>query len=146
MAFRLGDDEEGGLLGDINVTPLVDVMLVLLILFMVTAPMLQQGFEVNLPDASAKNLKSPPQEPLVLAIRKDGLVYLGREPIQPARLVDRLRGLLRGRGDDTVYLRGDREVPYGKVIELLDILQAAGIVKVALITEGVEPTGSRSAR
>ena len=138
MAFKLHDEEEGGLLGDINVTPLVDVMLVLLILFMVTAPMLQQGFEVNLPDAAAKNLSRPPDEPLVLSMRSDGLIYLGKEPIQPNRLADRLRGLLQGRSSDVVYLRGDKEVPYGRVVELLDTLQGAGILKVALVTEPAE--------
>ena len=138
MAFKLHDEEEGGLLGDINVTPLVDVMLVLLILFMVTAPMLQQGFEVNLPDAAAKNLSRPPDEPLVLSMRRDGLIYLGKEPIQPNRLADRLRGLLQGRSSDVVYLRGDKEVPYGRVVELLDTLQGAGILKVALVTEPAE--------
>ena len=138
MAFRLHDDDEGGLLGDINVTPLVDVMLVLLILFMVTAPMMQQGFEVNLPDAAAKNLNRTPEEPLVLSMRKDGLVYLGKEPIQAARLADRIRGLLKGRSSDVVYLRGDKEVPYGRVVELLDMLQAAGLLKVALVTEPAE--------
>ena len=138
MAFKLHDEEEGGLLGDINVTPLVDVMLVLLIIFMVTAPMLQQGFEVNLPDAAAKNLSRPPDEPLVLSMRRDGLIYLGKEPIQPNRLADRLRGLLQGRSSDVVYLRGDKEVPYGRVVELLDTLQGAGILKVALVTEPAE--------
>lgn len=138
MAFRLGGDDDGGLLGDINVTPLVDVMLVLLILFMVTAPMLQQGVAVDLPDASSRNLPQNQAEPIVLSLRKDGLVYLGKEPLQPARVADRLRAALRGRSDDAIYLRGDQEVPYGKVIALLDTLQKAGIVHVNLVTESNE--------
>jgi biopolymer transport protein TolR len=137
MAFRMGDDD-GGLLGDINVTPLVDVMLVLLILFMITAPMLQQGVAVDLPDAEARNIPQKQTEPVVLSLRKDGLVYIGKEPVQAPRVAERLRAVLRGRTEEPVYLRGDQEVPYGKVISLLDSLERAGIVHVNLVTESIE--------
>jgi biopolymer transport protein TolR len=142
MAFRTGSGDDG-LLGDINVTPLVDVMLVLLIIFMVTAPMLHQGMEVVLPKADAKNLPNRADEPLVLSINRNGQLYLGSEPVHPSRLIERLRPLLRGRAEQGVLLKGDREAQYGSVIEVLDLLQRAGIDKVGVITQRPEPAERR---
>jgi biopolymer transport protein TolR len=139
MAFHfgatVGGDEDDQVMGDINVTPLVDVMLVLLIIFMVTAPMLHQGIEVALPRADADNLPQRVEDPLVLTINRDGLVYVRATPVHPSQLVERLTPMLRARGDDSLYLKGDRDVAYGRVIEVLDILQRGGIDHVGMVTE-----------
>ena len=138
MAFSMipGGDEEP-LLADINVTPLVDVMLVLLIIFMIAAPMLHQGIEVNLPEADSDELPLRVEDPMVLSLNKQGLVFIRDQPVHPSQLVDRLQPLLEARGDDSVFLKGDRDLPYGKVIEVLDVLHQGGITHVGLVTEGV---------
>ena len=135
MAFQLGTGDEDSPLADINVTPLVDVMLVLLIIFMVTAPMLHQGIEVALPKADARNLPPRVDDPLIVSINRDGLVFLRDTPVHPTQLVERLTPMLKARGDDSVYLKGDRDVPYGRVIEVLDILHRGGIERVGMVTE-----------
>ena len=137
MAFSMipGGDEEP-LLADINVTPLVDVMLVLLIIFMIAAPMLHQGIEVNLPEADADELPLRVEDPMVLSLNKQGLVYIRDQPVHPSQQVDRLRPLLEARGEDSVFLKGDKDLPYGKVIEVLDILHQGGITHVGLVTDG----------
>lgn len=147
MAFGVGapgtgqDDER--VLSDINVTPLVDVMLVLLIIFMITAPMLHQGIEVALPRADADNLPMRVDDPLVLSINREGLIFLDDEPVHPTRIGERLLPLLEARGDDSVFIKGDRDVPYGRVIELLDILHQAGITRIGMITERPLDTARR---
>ncbi|MBP1641368.1 MAG: hypothetical protein H6Q03_37 [Acidobacteria bacterium] len=143
MSFLTGThgQEEEEVLSDINITPLVDVMLVLLIIFMITAPMLHQGIEVALPKSEAPNLSNRLSDPIVLSINRDGLVYLKDKPVHPTRLVEVLTPQLRGRADETVFVKGDRDVPYGRVIELLDILQRGGIVKVGMVTERPERKG-----
>ena len=143
MAFGVGphDSDEEQSMADINVTPLVDVMLVLLIIFMITAPMLHQGIEVALPQAEAAALPQRIQDPLIVSINRDGLVFLQDQPIHQAQLVERLISLLEARGDDTVYLKGDREVSYGRIMEVLDLLHQGGIVNVGMVTE--KPRRSR---
>src|SRR5258705_11934836 len=108
MAFNLGGDngDDEPVMADINVTPLVDVMLVLLIIFMIAAPMLHQGIEVALPRAQAKNLPLKVEDPIVLSINRDGLVYIRETPVETADLVDRLKAQLQARPDDTVFLKG----------------------------------------
>lgn len=139
MAFNVGSggngDDDDPVLADINVTPLVDVMLVLLIIFMIAAPMLHQGVEVALPRADAQNLPMRVEDPLVVSVDREGNVYLQESQIAPEDLVDRVTNQIKARGDDSVFLKGDREVPYGRVIELLDILHQGGIVRVGMITE-----------
>ena len=139
MAFLAGsssEDEE--VLSDINITPLVDVMLVLLIIFMITAPMLHQGIEVALPKSDAPTIPTKADDPLVLSINRDGLVYIKDKPVHPTRLVEVLTPMLRGRSDETVFLKGDRDVAYGKVIEVLDLLHRSGIEKVGMVTERLD--------
>ena len=139
MAFNLGNGgDDDSVMADINVTPLVDVMLVLLIIFMIAAPMLHQGVEVALPRADAPNLPMRVEDPLVLSIDRNGTVYVREDAVDPADLVDNLRAQIASRGDDTVFLKGDREVPYGKVIEILDILHRGGIVHVGMVTDRPE--------
>ena len=143
MAFGVGphdsDDEQS--MADINVTPLVDVMLVLLIIFMITAPMLHQGVEVALPQAEAASLPQRSQDPLIVSINREGLVYLQDQPVHQSQLVERLSLLLEARGEDTVFLKGDREVSYGRIMEVLDLLNQGGIVNVGMVTE--KPRRSR---
>lgn len=137
MAFNLGngDGDEDPVMADINVTPLVDVMLVLLIIFMITAPMLHQGIEVALPRAEAQNLPLRTEDPLVLSIDRGGNVYLRESPVEVSELVDRVKAEMSGGGDDAVFLKGDRDVPYGRVIEILDLLHQGGIVHVGMVTD-----------
>ncbi len=132
-------DPDSDLLGEINVTPLVDVMLVLLILFMITAPMLHQGIEVALPKAESPNLATRIEEPLVLSINRDGLVYVRDQPVHPTRLVEVLTPQLRGRQDQLVFLKGDRDVLYGRVVEVLDLLRRGGISQVGMVTDRPDP-------
>ena len=137
MAFSMGNGngDEDPVMADINVTPLVDVMLVLLIIFMITAPMLHQGIEVALPRAEAQNLRMRTEDPLILSIDRGGAVYLKDSPVDIADLVGQLKGLMSERGDDSVFLNGDRDVPYGRVIEVLDTLHRGGIVHVGMVTD-----------
>ena len=136
MAFNLGNgDDDDPVMADINVTPLVDVMLVLLIIFMIAAPMLHQGVEVALPRADATNLPMRVEDPLVVSIDRDGNVYLQETRIAAEDLVDRLTDQIKARGDDSVFLKGDRDVPYGRIIEILDVLHRGGIVRVGMVTE-----------
>lgn len=128
-------DREEAILADINITPLVDVMLVLLIIFMITAPMLHQGIEVALPQADAEPLPMRIDDPLVLSVNRDGLVYVQDEPIHPSQLMERLRPLIAARGDETVFLKGDRELAYGIIMEVLDVLHDGGIQNVGMVTE-----------
>ena len=130
-----GDHRDDTVLADINITPLVDVMLVLLIIFMITAPMLHQGIEVALPQADSEPLPMRVDDPLVLSINRDGLVYVQEEPIHPSQIIERLQPLIEARGDDTVFLKGDRELAYGAVMEVLDILHDGGIQHVGMVTE-----------
>ena len=143
MAFKMmpGDEPEETLLAEINVTPLVDVMLVLLIIFMITAPMLHQGIEVQLPEADAKPLPMRVEDPLVLSINRDGLVYVQDEPIHPSQLVERLEPILATRGDESLFLKGDRNLEYGKVLEVLDLLNQGGIQNVGLVTQPARDRG-----
>jgi biopolymer transport protein TolR len=139
MAFTLGNSGGGGdddpILADINVTPLVDVMLVLLIIFMVAAPMLHQGVEVALPRADAPNLSMKMEDPLVISIDRNGRIYLREDAVETDELVAQVKSRISDKGDDTVFLKGDRDVPYGKVIEVLDTLHQGGIVHVGMVTD-----------
>ena len=136
MAFAVGSGgDDDAVLSDINVTPLVDVMLVLLIIFMITAPMLHQGVEVALPKANAEAMDIKAKDPLVLSINRNGIVYLQDKPVHPTQLVETLTPILAARADTAVYLKGDREIPYGQVITVLDLLHQGGITTVGMVTE-----------
>ena len=116
-------------LSEINVTPFVDVMLVLLIIFMVTAPLLQQGIDVNLPQAKGKELT--PAERVVITIKKDGKIYLNKTGIS----INELKSKLASMSDRDVFLKADKDVPYGIVIEVMGELREIGIEKLGMITE-----------
>jgi biopolymer transport protein TolR len=142
MAFQTTDSDDA-VIADINVTPLVDVMLVLLIIFMIAAPMLHQGIEVSLPQSSASALPVRSEDPLVLSIKEDGLVYLQEQPVHETLLVERLKAMIAARGDDSVFLRGDRRVPYGRVVEVMNLLYEGGITSIGMVTEQPETKRKR---
>jgi biopolymer transport protein TolR len=147
MAFNLGGDpHDDSVMADINVTPLVDVMLVLLIIFMIAAPMLHQGIEVALPRAEAQNLPLRVEDPIVLSIDREGKIYLREALIPSAELVDRLKPQVEARRGETVFLKGDRDVPYGQVIDVLDLLRQGGIQNVGMVTERPLPGEERRRR
>ena len=138
MAFRLGGELDESEMSDINVTPLVDVMLVLLIIFMITAPMLHQGVEVDLPKTeSAETIQMRVDDPLVLTLKVDGLVYIRDEPVHPTRLVEQLTAILERREDKQVFLKGDRQISYGDFIHVVDLLYQGDIRHVGLVTERI---------
>lgn len=135
MAAHLFRNDDGpGELAEINVTPLVDVMLVLLIIFIITAPMLVQGLKVNLPKQGAPSLSGGHQEPVVITITRDRVVFLGDEPVHVKLLADRLGALLGGR-PRPVYLKADRSVPYGEVVRVLAVLDRVGVEQVGMVTQ-----------
>ncbi len=133
MALKLDDDADA--FHDINVTPLVDVMLVLLVIFMVTAPLLHQGVEVQLPKSVAQNLPKTPEDPLILSITKSGTYYLNESPVAKAQLRERLKLVLSRRRDKSVYLKADRNLPYGTVVETMDTLNRLGVESLGMVTE-----------
>ena len=135
MAFQRQSGDPFDHLADINVTPLVDVMLVLLIIFMVTAPMLHQGISVALPKTATTNIQSQLEDPIVLSISLNGLYYINETPVARGLLRDRLRAILRGRKEKAVLLKADRGLSYGTVIETLDLLNRMGIESLGLVTE-----------
>jgi len=127
-------DKDTEPMGEINVTPLVDVMLVLLIIFMVTAPLLTQGVDVDLPDAA-----SPPMqqnvEPLVVSIRKNGDIFLQKKVTRLEQLAPRIKAIREQKKDLPVFIRGDSKTPYEHVARVMSALSSAGIEKVGLVTE-----------
>jgi len=118
-------------LSEINVTPFVDVMLVLLVIFMVTAPLLKQGVDVDLPQAKGKEISS--EERLVIVLSKKGTIYLNEKKITAPVLLEKLRTI--SKINPEVYLEADRDVPYGKVVELMADIKDAGIEKLGMVTE-----------
>jgi biopolymer transport protein TolR len=121
-------------LSEINVTPFVDVMLVLLIIFMVTAPMMQQGIDVDLPETTTQNLRIQ-DEPLVLTVKKDGEYFLGRRKIPEAELSERLVAILEGLDRKEIFLRADKGARYGAVVKALAAARQAGATKLGMVTE-----------
>jgi biopolymer transport protein TolR len=123
------------LMSEINVVPYIDVMLVLLVIFMITAPLLQQGVKVDLPQAGAKPMDTQDQETLVVTIDRHGVYHLDDRKITPDELRKKVGAILRARPKTPVMIRGDRQVDYGQVVKAMALLQAAGAPSVGLITE-----------
>ncbi len=132
MAFEPG--QRGQFVSQINVTPLVDVMLVLLVIFMVTAPIIQQGVEVNLPKVRAQALEGK-DEQFVVSITKPGEIYLNDAKLSSAELTDKLKAIGQERPDRQVFIRADDAVPYGAVIRTMAAIKAAGIENVGMVTQ-----------
>src|ERR1700749_2691853 len=124
-------------MAEINVTPFVDVMLVLLIVFMVTAPLLTVGVPVDLPKTKAQAL-SQDREPLSVTIRKGGTIYLQNTPVAEDSLVDRLTAISQNGYDQRIFVRGDKSVDYGRVMEVMGMLSAAGFTHIGLVTDAAK--------
>jgi len=137
MAFANGNGRDRRLMSEINIVPLTDVMLVLLIIFMVTAPMLTQGVDVNLPQANAKAMRSD-EERLVLTVDMNSRIFVGKQPVEFNRLNDTLRAIVARRTDRQVYFRADRAVPYGFVVKVIAEVRNAGVEKLGMVTEPLE--------
>ena len=128
-----------GLVADINVTPLVDVMLVLLIIFMVTAPMMTQGLEVNLPQTTTKSLRQQ-ERPLMVSITGKGEVYLGKIKVDLSLLNQQLSKLSEEKKKEPIYLRADQQVPYGMVVKTMAAIKRAGFDKLGMVTRPEDKT------
>jgi biopolymer transport protein TolR len=124
-------------MADINVTPLVDVMLVLLIIFMVTAPMMMQGVDVNLPKTKATNIKTE-EDPFQVSVNKKGEIFLESKKIKLEELESKIQSIFKYRQEKELLLRADKDIAYGIVIKVLAEINRAGISKVGIITEPLE--------
>ncbi len=147
MALRLPPSADAGPeqnwdryqpLAEINVTPMVDVMLVLLVIFMVTAPLLTVGVPLNLPKTTAAELTQP-KEPIVLSLDAAGGTFLGNDRIGEDELKTRLAGLALEDPDRIVYVRGDRTISYERLMDMLGLVSTAGFTRVSLLAEGAKP-------
>ncbi|MCM2357575.1 MAG: protein TolR [Geobacteraceae bacterium] len=132
IGSRNGNDRQA--MSQINVTPFVDVMLVLLIIFMVTAPMMQQGVQVNLPKADTKAL-TPQETTVVVSIDRSGRLFINSSEIPGGELRSRLSGMFATRSKKEVFLKADKDVPYGEVIKVMAEIKGAGIERLGMVTE-----------
>ena len=135
MAMKAGGD--GELNADINVTPLVDVMLVLLIIFMITAPMMNTGVSLELPQVTAQNIEDP-QGKLVLSIAKDGKIFLGGTPVLWSELEQKLKTNERVQKESAIYVEGDKSLAYEKILIAMAVAKNAGVMRVMMLTEPVD--------
>jgi biopolymer transport protein ExbD len=128
LRSRRGGD---AMLGEINVTPLVDVVLVLLLVFMVTAPMMSRGIDVSLPIADQPQI--PQEDRITVSLNAEGRVYVGDQPVNLLLLEDRIRALTQGRPESVVYLRADEGLRYGQVIQVVDVVKRAGVLRIGFV-------------
>jgi biopolymer transport protein TolR len=129
-----GHNNNRAVMSEINVTPLVDVMLVLLVIFMVTAPMMQQGVQVNLPKADTRAM-TPAEESVVVSVDKNGRVFIDKEEIPAGDLRKRLSTLFATRAKKEVFLKADAGVPYGEVVRTMADIKGAGVERLGMVTE-----------
>ena len=127
-------------MSEINVTPFVDVMMVLLIIFMVAAPLVTVGVPVELPKTAAASLPSEQEEPLAVTLTADGIVQIQTTDVTDEEIVPRLRAILSERSSDRVFLRADGSIPYSRVVQIMGALNAAGITNIGLVTDTGGPT------
>ena len=134
--MEIGSRSNGdrNVMSQINVTPFVDVMLVLLIIFMVTAPMMQQGVQVNLPKADTKAL-TPQETTVVVSIEKNGKLFINTSEVPAGELRAKLSGMFATRSKKEVFLKADKDVPYGEVIKAMAEIKGAGIERLGMVTE-----------
>ena len=133
MAFKFNRSKNEPM-SEINVTPFVDVMLVLLIIFMVTAPLLTVGVQVDLPESAADSLPDD-QEPLTISINAKGEIYIQEHQVTYQKMIPKLLAIAKNRTDTRIYVRGDKSINYGRVLEIMGMLSGSGFTKVALISE-----------
>jgi biopolymer transport protein TolR len=129
-----GRNDNRGIMAEINVTPLVDVMLVLLVIFMVTAPMMQQGVQVNLPKADTKAM-TPAEETVVVTVDKNGKIFINKDEVPAAALRSRLSDMFATREKKEIFLKADAGVPYGEVVKAMADIKGAGIERLGMVTE-----------
>ena len=133
MAFKLRSSKKDPI-SEINVTPFVDVMLVLLIIFMVTAPLLTVGVQVDLPETSADTLPEE-TEPLTLTINAKGEIFIQETKVEYEKIIAKIMAVSNNRTDTRIFVRGDKTINYGRVLEIMGMLSGSGFTKVALISE-----------
>jgi biopolymer transport protein TolR len=141
MAFTMGNGRTQTALADINITPLVDVVLVLLIIFMVTAPVLQSGIDVSVP--KTRTVREITQERLVITIDKQQRVYLGNDPININEIATKLREKIRDPRNQFIFVRADENVPFGAFATVMDSVKQAGINNVSIVTQPLEQHGGK---
>ncbi len=141
MAFTSANGRTQTSISDINVTPLVDVVLVLLIIFMVTAPVLQSGIEVSVP--KTRTVKEITEERMVISINKQQRVFLGNDPININEIKARLRQRIRDPQNQSVFIRADEDVPFGAFATVMDAVKGAGITNVSIVTQPLDSNASR---
>jgi len=119
---------------DINITPMIDVLLVLIIIFMVITPLAPVGLKTMLPEPAAAQPSAPRLQDIVVTVQKDGVIRLNQERVDLAALPPRLRRIFQARGDDVIFLRGDSDLEFSKIAEVIDIAKGAGLQRIALMT------------
>ena len=143
MGMSMGGGSSGGrsryrranVMAEINVTPMVDVMLVLLIIFMVAAPLLQVGVPVELPEAKGKQLAAKKQDPLIISVQPSGDVFIGETKVSLDELPGKLKGIAKNGYDDTIFVKGDRAANYGAVLKVMGRIVEGGFTKVSFVSE-----------
>ena len=139
MAFTASNGRTQSALADINITPLVDVVLVLLIIFMVTAPVLQSGIDVSVP--KTKTVKQITEERMVISINKDQRIFLGNDPININEIGNRLRQRIRDPRQQSIFVRADENVPFGVFATVMDAVKQAGFANVSIVTQPMDTSG-----
>ena len=141
MAFSSSNGRTQSSLADINITPLVDVVLVLLIIFMVTAPVLQSGIEVNVP--KTRSVKEITEERLVISINKEQQVFLGNDPVNINEIGAKIKSKIRDPKHQSIFIRSDEDVPFGAFATVMDAVKATGITNVSIVTQPLDQHGSQ---
>ena len=141
MAFTNSQGRTQSSLADINITPLVDVVLVLLIIFMITAPVLQSGIEVNVPHT--RSVKEITEERLVISIDKDQRVFLGNDAVNINEIADKLHQKIRDPQNQYIFVRADENVPFGAFATVMDAVKSSGITNVSIVTQPLKENGSK---
>lgn len=135
MAIETQKEKKRQMMSEINVTPFVDVMLVLLIIFMVTAPMMQQGFKVELPNSSHAGLSVAGDNPFIIVVRKNGKIFLGKTEIPVDQLSQKLKNIFKNRKDKQVYVQADKRAYYEFVATAMGEVRSAGLTQISLVTQ-----------